>query len=179
MQPLDTPPQPLAYFTEPAKPLTALVRSLGVLAIVFGSLNLVFLVFNVAYWSSQASSNNYPGYIRISSTVVYPCVTALLSFCLLVGGSGFLRRNPRGKRWLVVWAWTFVAWTVYGVAMNGWFMYFSKLYSPLTFVTSFGYVLERSCGGLSFPLVVIVLMRHEPVRQLFEEDRQPGAASPL
>jgi hypothetical protein len=163
----------VGYFADVSRPLLAIVRSVGVLAIVMSLVSLILWFFAIVSGQATAAPPDARDKTLFYSLnqVVSICVSLILDIWMLIAGAGFLRREPRGRHALVLWAWTMIAWAVYGISIGCWYLMASRgRYSASALVYSFMYYLHHWTVNLVFPFIVLVLMRQRAIRELFERD---------
>jgi hypothetical protein len=160
------------YADTTSRPLLTMVRSIGVLAVVLGLIGLVLLPVQVLYSINESRTGPSVGGWFIFHQGLSAFASVALAACLLVASGGCLRGKPRGRRWLLGWAWAAVAFAVNGMSVNGWYTVAAtdSRTSAVAIFIALGYQLKAWLAGLAMPLVVIALFRQRAVCALFDSD---------
>lgn len=168
------PVRPLSYTSETsgASGGVAIVRTIGVMAVVLAPLQVVLLA--LSWWLAVDRWREYGPLWQVSFALMIPA-ELILSLLLLLGGIGCLRSRPRGRRVLIVCSWGSLAVTAYGVAVG---LIVSIQLMPnagrpsvATALYIAGHYIDQGIGGVAFPVMALVFLTRPPVAALFDGAR--------
>lgn len=156
----------VAYYAEEARSFFAIVRSIGVLAILIGGSMLLYVVAEIVTMGllvSRYGSNLW-------MAMVYYIASVVVAIGLIAAGIGCLRGRPRGRRFLIAAAWGLLLVQVYAIAATTWMMVtrggIGLSISPL--VPVIASQVRAACSSMAFPVIILVLIRHASIRNVFE-----------
>jgi hypothetical protein len=157
----------VAYYAEEARSFLAIVRSIGVLAILIGGSTLIYVVAGLTLGRLALGSRSDP---NLWMEMVYYIASVVVAIGLLMAGIGCLQGRPRGRRLLAAAAWGLLLVQVYALVATSWMMLTRAggglSISPVVpVITS---QLRAACVSAAFPLIVLILTRHASIRNVFE-----------
>ncbi len=167
----------VSYYGEGSKPLLKVVRCIGLLGIIYGSISLAILPIYELYRENARRANPVTEtWFTVLNVFLGAGMTVILNCFLVIAGVGFLRKRPKGRRLMIVWAWMNLTFTAYIIVVTaGYFAsgYYAR-YSFQRIAISYGYELRMWASDLVLPLAVVFLMRLEVMRELFESGPTVG-----
>ena len=172
MQSEPLPAIPIEYSTnEVATPLR-LVRVLGVLGLVIGSIGVV--ATPLMWLDPQSRMTAFSSGYRAIALLMLPLAVGL-SVLLIIGCAQSLRRAPRGRTLLLVYAYGYFALMVIGIVVNAsiTLQYYGRRNAAFGNAYALGLIgaqVARSLGGMSYPLLLAVLLPRSEVRRIFETE---------
>jgi hypothetical protein len=155
------------YYAEEGRSFFAIVRSIGMLAILIGGSMLLYVVAELVPMGLAVVAR-----YRESSWMetVYYIASVVVGIGLIVAGIGCLVGRPRGRRVLIMAAWGLLLVQLYSVVATAWMMLArggsGLSISPLVAVIAS--LVRAACSGIAFPVIVLVLTRHASIRKVFE-----------
>jgi hypothetical protein len=164
----------LGYRTDESPAARAIVACIGLLAVIFGVIEVVLLPLAVLYKARfEASSPQAQTSWFVFNRFLTFAVSPGLAICETIGGICCLRRLAFGKKLLTGWAWAKIIWAGYGIAVNSWYALFlpTSKYAFSVRVISFAYELERWLTSLILPMLVILFLRQASISEAFGEQQ--------
>ena len=157
----------VGYYAEEGRSFFAVVRSIGMLAILIGGSMLLYVVAALVPMGS-AFGTRYGANSWME--MVYYIASAAVGIGLIVAGIGCLVGRPRGRRFLIMAAWGLLLVQLFAVVATAWMMLTrggsGLSISPL--VSVIASLVRAACSGIAFPVIVLVLTRHASIRKVFE-----------
>jgi hypothetical protein len=182
----ESPPVPapleVEYFSQFSHPLLKIIRSIGVLAVTYGTIGLVLIPMHALYReAAQRASPTPQTLFMFVNELLSVWVNLILSVCVISAGIGFLRRKPKGRGLMLGWAWASLSWIAYIVLVTAGYFLLSpyRRYTVQQIVYTYYYELRIWVSGLLLPLIVIFLLRHETLRGLFTTESKTPPGKPF
>jgi hypothetical protein len=164
METIPRPVEPIGYYAEADQTVWRLVRAICILGLVIGAIGVILVPLR---WMSfrRASFGPASAYWWI---YVNLAIYETLSVLLTIGSLLCLRRSPRARSWLLVYAYAYFAYAAWTICFNIWQSYSA----PRGMIASRlpNEILSSLLGfsmGISFPIVVVILMAQREVRKMF------------
>jgi hypothetical protein len=169
MQAEPLPAIPIDYSHELDQTLLRLVRVLATLGLIIGSIGVISTP--LSWLDPQWRTSIYSPVIRLISQLT-SLMAIGLSVLLIIGSARCVRGMPRGRRLLLTYAYGYFAVFIIGVAVNTSFILQfyggSNSYGRGYVLSLLGLTIARSLAGISFPLLLAVLLPRPEVRRIFD-----------
>lgn len=159
--------------SDPAKKPTS-VTVFGVLNCVFGGLGLICTPFGLlvgvaSMQETMEATNAYRIWI-----IAGGIVGVGFSIWLLVLGIGLLMMKGWARRGCLAYAWIMIVWNIVGVVINIAALSLDWVSMPEANQAGFiGGTAGGFCGGLIYPILLLVFMQTDKVKQAFLSKEQP------
>jgi len=158
----------VGYYAEEGRSFFAVVRSIGMLAILIGGSMLLYVVAALVPMGS-AFGTRYGANSWME--MVYYIASVAVGIGLIVAGIGCLAGRPRGRRFLIMAAWGLLLVQLYSVVATAWVMLTQSRgvgFSISPLVPVIASLVRAACSMIAFPVIVLVLTRHASIRKVFE-----------
>jgi len=104
----------VGYHNQVAHPMLKIIRCVGVLAVIYGSMGLALLPIYTLYRdATRQGKSTLETWFGIINEWLGVWMALVLNVGLITCGIGFLRRKPKCRGLMVKWAWISLIWMGY------------------------------------------------------------------